>query len=144
MKILLSKREANIPLFLSLACEELRVFGMFEKVLSLRTFASSQSIFSFLQTLHPHTDFVVLQIMDKLKSLPHTLHQLLQDILTRLEEDHGKDVVATAMSLLICSRNGAYRVSIPRLHSRLLRECWSSFLSFDTFQVCHSQSCVAC
>ncbi len=32
MKVLLAKREANIPLFLSLACEELRVFGVFEKV----------------------------------------------------------------------------------------------------------------
>jgi len=32
MKILLSKKEAGLPMFLSLACEELRVFGVFEKV----------------------------------------------------------------------------------------------------------------
>ena len=32
MKLLVSKREANLPLFLSLACEELRVFGVFEQV----------------------------------------------------------------------------------------------------------------
>ncbi len=36
MKLLLSKREASLPLYLSLACEELRVFGVFEKV-SLHT-----------------------------------------------------------------------------------------------------------
>lgn len=32
MKLLVSKREANLPLFLKLACEELRVFGVFEEV----------------------------------------------------------------------------------------------------------------
>jgi len=32
MKILLSKKESGMPLYLSLACEELRVFGIYEKV----------------------------------------------------------------------------------------------------------------
>jgi len=32
MKILLSKKEAGMPMYLSLACEELRVFGVYEKV----------------------------------------------------------------------------------------------------------------
>jgi len=32
MKILLSKKEAGLPLYLILACEELRVFGIYEKV----------------------------------------------------------------------------------------------------------------
>ena len=32
MKILLSKKESGMPMYLSLACEELRVFGIYEKV----------------------------------------------------------------------------------------------------------------
>ena len=32
MKLLVSKKEANIPLYLKLACEELCMFGLFEKV----------------------------------------------------------------------------------------------------------------
>ena len=32
MKILLSKKEAGMPMYLDLACEELRVFGIYEKV----------------------------------------------------------------------------------------------------------------
>jgi len=32
MKLLVSKKEASVPLYLSLACEELRVYGVFEKV----------------------------------------------------------------------------------------------------------------
>ena len=32
MSVLLAKREASSPLYLSLACEELRMFGVFEQV----------------------------------------------------------------------------------------------------------------
>jgi len=32
MKVLVLKKESGIPFYLSLACEELRVFGVFEKV----------------------------------------------------------------------------------------------------------------
>ena len=32
MKLLVSKKEAHVPLYLSIACDELRVFGLFEKV----------------------------------------------------------------------------------------------------------------
>lgn len=32
MKLLISKRQANLALFLSLACEEIRMFGVFEEV----------------------------------------------------------------------------------------------------------------
>ncbi|XP_033757244.1 LOW QUALITY PROTEIN: telomerase protein component 1-like [Pecten maximus] len=76
LKLLLSKKEASVPLFLKLACEELRVFGVFEKV------------------------------SNKLKSLPHTVQQLLQEVLARLENDLGKETVIMAMSLLICAREG--------------------------------------
>ena len=39
-------------------------------------------------------------------SLPHTVPQLLQEILSRLESDHGVQLVSTALSLLVCSRHG--------------------------------------
>ena len=32
MKLLVSKKDAHVPLYLSIACDELRVFGLFEKV----------------------------------------------------------------------------------------------------------------
>lgn len=38
LKILMSKKEADVPLYLSLACEELRMFGLFEKVSQLALF----------------------------------------------------------------------------------------------------------
>ena len=40
MKLLMSKREASVPLFLSLACEELRVFGLFDKVCNMFRYMS--------------------------------------------------------------------------------------------------------
>ena len=76
MKLLVGKKEAHKPLFLKLACEELRVFGIHE------------------------------QISTKLKSLQHTVPTILQDVLARLETDHGKSLIATALSLLVCSRDG--------------------------------------
>ena len=78
MKLLVSKREANLPLFLSLACEELRVFGVFE------------------------------QVSERLKTMAHTVSHLLQEVLQRLEGDHDKDLVATALVLLVCARDGKY------------------------------------
>nr|KAG5700929.1 hypothetical protein BaRGS_034214 [Batillaria attramentaria] len=76
LKFLMMKKEAHSPLFLKIACEELRVFGVFEKVTS------------------------------KLKSMSHTTPQLMQEVLQRLETDHGVDLVTTTLSLLICARDG--------------------------------------
>ncbi|XP_064629950.1 telomerase protein component 1-like [Lineus longissimus] len=92
MKLLVSKKEANVPLYLTLACEELRVFGVFEK------------------------------ISDKLKSMPHTVSQLLQVVLERLESDLGVDLVTMAMSLLTCARNGLMEHELHSLlsYSKLL------------------------
>ncbi|XP_052772400.1 telomerase protein component 1-like [Mya arenaria] len=86
MKLLVSKKEASIPLYLSLACEELRVFGVFEKITS------------------------------KLKSLPHTVPLLLQEVLSRLEGDLGKEIVSSALCLLICARDG---LTLGELHDLL-------------------------
>ncbi|XP_013407026.1 telomerase protein component 1 isoform X1 [Lingula anatina] len=87
MKLLTSKREANNPLFLNLACEELRVFGVYEK------------------------------ITEKLKSLPHTVPLLLQEVLARLEQDHGQSLVSTALTLLVCARKGLFEEELHMLLS---------------------------
>ena len=76
MKLLLSKREANNPLYLHLACEELRVFGVFEQV----------------------TTF--------LKKMPPALSNLLQEILVRLEIEHDPDLLSTSLAFLSLVRNG--------------------------------------
>jgi len=50
-----------------------------------------------------------VEVSEKLKTLPHTLPQLLHVVLTRLEEDLGEDgLVATALSLLVSTRNGRF------------------------------------
>ena len=61
MRLLIGSAGASIPLWLSLACEELRVFGVFETV-----------------TQH-------------IKRLPSTVKELLQLIINRLtnEDEHG-------------------------------------------------------
>ena len=45
------------------------------------------------------------QINDKLKELPHTTAQMLQEVLTRLEEEHGV-ALSSALSSLACVRDG--------------------------------------
>ena len=76
MKLLLSKRDAVSPLYLHLVCEELRVFGVFEEV------------------------------SNKIRRMAATVPGLLQEILQRLEEEHGQELVTTAMSLLAIARDG--------------------------------------
>ena len=76
MKLLLTKKESSNPLYLHLACEELRYFGVFEEV----------------------TDY--------LKKIPTTISNLLQDILERLEQDFSRELLSTALLLLTLVRNG--------------------------------------
>ncbi|ELU05341.1 hypothetical protein CAPTEDRAFT_193037 [Capitella teleta] len=87
MKLLLAKREANLPLFLSLACEELRVFGVYE------------------------------EISAKLRSMPHTLPLLLRDVLCRLESDHDPKIIASSLLFLLCSRSGLTESDLHHLLS---------------------------
>ena len=60
---------------------------------------------------------------NKLKALPHTVPHLLQEVMTRLELDHGADVTADALSLLVCSRNGLTLEELQLLlsYSQLLK-----------------------
>nr|XP_054750200.1 telomerase protein component 1-like [Lytechinus pictus] len=94
MKLLVSKREANLPLFLKLACEELRVFGVFEEVST------------------------------RLKAMSHTIGTLLQEVLKRLEDDHGQDMITVALALLVSTRDGLYEEDLHCLLSlhRQLKE----------------------
>ena len=76
MKLLLSKKEATNPLYLYLACEELRMFGVFEEVTM------------------------------RIKSMSPTITGLLQEILGRLEGEHGTELVTAAMSFIAIARDG--------------------------------------
>ncbi|KAH3757178.1 telomerase protein component 1 [Pelomyxa schiedti] len=76
LRVLLKKGDAGRPLYLTVACEELRVFGVFE------------------------------QLTDKIKSLPPSLLKLYDEVLARLELDHGHALVPQALSMLACSRGG--------------------------------------
>ena len=97
LKILLSKKDAANPLFLHLACEELRVFGVFEEVSSF------------------------------LKSLPPTLPLLLQEVLARIEGELGDELVSVALSLLCLVRNGLRECELSSLlslhYKRAAAEC---------------------
>ena len=46
------------------------------------------------------------QFTEKIKSLPQTVPHLMQEVLGTLETDHGNDIVSTALSLIVLSRNG--------------------------------------
>lgn len=85
MRLLTYKMEATSPFYLKLACEELRVFGVFEK------------------------------LTDKLKSLPRTISNLLQEVFERLEQELGKDVVHVSLSLLSCAKNGLLGMELYEL-----------------------------
>jgi len=76
MGALMSKGESDNPLYLIVACEELRVFGEFERV------------------------------MERIANLPDDISSLFEQVLERLETDLGWELVKSALSLLACARQG--------------------------------------
>lgn len=76
LSLLLGKADSDNPLYLTVACEELRVFGAFERV------------------------------TERIASLSDDTAGLLEQVLERLEDDHGGETVSDALSLLECSRQG--------------------------------------
>ncbi|GAB1606551.1 telomerase protein component 1-like, partial [Argonauta hians] len=76
LKVLAWKKEASNPFFLQIACEEMRIFGIFEKV------------------------------KEKLTSLPETCQGLLENVLVRLEQEIDPDIIKHSLCLLLCSKNG--------------------------------------
>jgi len=82
---LLKKDEADNPLYLIVACEELRVFGEFERV------------------------------TNRITSLPDNIPALFEQVLERLEGDHGEELVKSALPLLACSRHGLLEMEMLEL-----------------------------
>ncbi|XP_077982009.1 telomerase protein component 1-like [Glandiceps talaboti] len=76
MNNLLSKESSQNPLWLAIACEELRVFGVFHK------------------------------INDKINTLADGLLELLAQVLMRFEEENGGQLLVATLSLLECSATG--------------------------------------
>lgn len=97
---LLSKAEATNPLYLVIACEELRVFGEFERVTA------------------------------RIDALPDDTERLLEQVLERLERDLGGELIREALSLIECSRQGLLEVEILELlrrddEAQLPRALWA-------------------
>lgn len=76
MRLLLSKKGAESPLYLMLACEELRLFGVYER------------------------------LSEYLKSLAQNIPQLIEFVLKRIEPSYGKDLVENVFLLLQFTRKG--------------------------------------
>ena len=92
LKLLLTKKDAGNPLYLHLACEELRVFGIFEEV----------------------TEY--------LKQIPATTSILLQEVLKRLESELGVELISTSLSLLCLVRNGLLECELSALLAMLFNK----------------------
>jgi hypothetical protein len=76
MEALLAHPGVRNPLYLRVALEELRLFGKFE------------------------------QLTERIKALAEDISGLFDQVLARLEEDHGRELVTETFSLLGCSRYG--------------------------------------
>jgi tetratricopeptide (TPR) repeat protein len=92
---LLSKHQATSPLYLTVACEEMRVFGEFEKLTA------------------------------RINALPNDVDTLFEQVLERIETDHetveptkGRERVKLALSLLACSRHGLLESEMLSLLAR--------------------------
>eukprot|EP00727_Mastigamoeba_balamuthi_P007200 m51a1_g310 hypothetical protein (2394) ;mRNA; f:402502-410085 len=76
MRALLRKPDAGRPLYLCVAADELRACGVFE------------------------------DLTERVRALQGTLPRLLDDVLARVERDHGRALVAQALAALACARGG--------------------------------------
>ena len=76
MRQLISKNESFSPLWLSLACEELRIFGIFE------------------------------QLNDRITSLPGQLEELVFNVVQRLIDEDETDLIKDIICHLVCSTSG--------------------------------------
>ncbi|MBX9717412.1 MAG: ATP-binding protein, partial [Microbacteriaceae bacterium] len=85
MNLLLRKEHSSLPLWLTVACEELRIFGVFER------------------------------LNDAINQLPGTVPQLLQQTLARLETQHGVALLSRALSFIACCRGGITESDLLRL-----------------------------
>jgi len=82
MGILLNKACSGNPTWIVIACEELRVFNLYEKV------------------------------TERILELAEDVQSLLEQMIKRLEQDHGPRFVRDALSILVCSRDGLFEHEI--------------------------------
>ncbi|KAF2069233.1 hypothetical protein CYY_009450 [Polysphondylium violaceum] len=82
---LISKTHAKFPLFIKLACEELRVFGTFDKLAMF------------------------------INKIPDTINQLIINIISRLEEDFGKELIKKTLCFIGLSRFGLHESELLNL-----------------------------
>lgn len=100
MAALLEHSSASNPLYLRVALEELRLFGRFE------------------------------QLTEHIKVLSSDIVGLFDQVLARLEEDHGREFVTEAFALIGCSRYGLSEAELMDLlrregEAQLPRALWS-------------------
>lgn len=100
MKALLTHPGVKNALYLRVTLEELRLFGKFE------------------------------QLTHRIKTLADDISGLFDQILARLEEDHGRELVSEAFSLLGCSRYGLRETELlelmrPEREEQLPRALWA-------------------
>jgi telomerase protein component 1 len=88
MGLLLRKAESSNPLYLIVACEELRLFGEFERVTA------------------------------RVERLPGETEALFEQVLERLELDFGADIVRDSLSLLECARHGLLEIEMLEMLRR--------------------------
>jgi len=88
LSALLDKTGAVDPLYLVIACEELRVFGSFER------------------------------LTEKITNFASTIPTLLDQVIARLETVHGRSLVKKALCLLECSRHGLTELELLCLLKR--------------------------
>uniref|UniRef100_A0A183A136 DRIM domain-containing protein n=1 Tax=Echinostoma caproni TaxID=27848 RepID=A0A183A136_9TREM len=85
LSLLVNKRGADIPFYLKLACEELRLYGTYE------------------------------ELDTQLKQLPDTVPSLVRHIVARAEAQSGSELVLITLALLACSRKPLTSVELHSL-----------------------------
>eukprot|EP01116_Phalansterium_solitarium_P003945 TRINITY_DN1478_c0_g2_i3.p1 TRINITY_DN1478_c0_g2~~TRINITY_DN1478_c0_g2_i3.p1 ORF type:complete len:2362 (+),score=859.43 TRINITY_DN1478_c0_g2_i3:58-7143(+) len=88
MRVLVAYPDADLPLYLTLACQELRVFGVYE------------------------------ELSTRIAALGGTIGRLMDDCLERLESDHGRPQVRLLLSLLLLARGGLLESELRQLLRR--------------------------
>ncbi|CAH8545133.1 unnamed protein product [Schistosoma haematobium] len=94
LSVLIQKREASIPLYLKLACDELRLYSKYE------------------------------QLDAKLKQLPDTISSLVIDVVKRVECSCGSDLTRITLGLLTCCRQPLSTEELHNLIDEWLIESW--------------------
>lgn len=89
LRLLMIKKGTRDPLYLTMACEELRMSAVFEK------------------------------LSDDIQKLPATLPPLIQKRLEMLEEEHGVNNVGIALTAICISRKGLWERDLLRILSSL-------------------------